>query len=80
VRPADGGAAFPVYGGSTVILAPDGTIRYVISKSPLGEGRMDRRAQFLTSGQGQRYWKVEGGEYRMKARLFGLLHEHAPGG
>jgi hypothetical protein len=80
VVPKDGGAAFPVYGGSTVILAPDGTIRYVISKSPLGEGRVERRALFLASAQGQRYWKVEGGEYRVKARFFGLLHGHAPGG
>jgi hypothetical protein len=69
-----------VYGGSTVILAPDGTIRYVISKSALGEGRMERRARFLASRQGQRYWKVEGGEYRVKARFFGLLHEQAPHG
>jgi hypothetical protein len=79
MAPADGGAAFPVYGGSTVILAPDGTIRYVISKSVLGEGRLERRARFLASMQGQRYWKVEGGEYRVKARFFGLLHGHAPG-
>ncbi|WP_020653409.1 hypothetical protein [Massilia niastensis] len=73
VAPKDGGAAFPVYGGSTVILAPDGAFRYVISKSALGAGRVDRRARFLASAQGQRYWKVENGEYRVRKEFFGLL-------
>lgn len=76
VQPADG-AAFWVHGGSTVILGPDGTIRYVISKSPLGEGRMERRKRFLASVQGRRYWKVEEGEYRLQGRFFSLLHERA---
>lgn len=72
------GTAFHVYGGSTVLLGPDGTIRYVISKSPLGAGRMERRTRFLESVQGRRYWKVEAGEYRMQDRFFSLLHEPAP--
>jgi hypothetical protein len=74
---SDDGAVFPVYGGSTVILGPEGIIRYVISKSPLGAGRIGRRAQFLASAEGQRYWTVEGGEYRMQAQFFSLLHERA---
>ena len=69
----DAGAAFLVYGGSTVILGPDGTIRYVISKSALGEGRIARRARYLASAQGQRFWKVEDGEYRMQGQFFSLL-------
>jgi hypothetical protein len=77
VVPPGGGAAFPVYGGSTVILAPDGALRYVISKSPLGAGRVERRAQFLAGSLAQRYWTVQRGEYRLKARFFNMLH--APG-
>lgn len=74
VAPAGGSAAYPVYGGCTVILGPDGTLRYVISKSVLGEGRVARRAQFLDSALGQRFWEVRQGEYRMKEAFFGALH------
>ena len=79
VAPA-GSAAFPVYGGCTVILAPDGTIRYVISKSAVGAGRVERREQFFASALGHRFWKVEGGEYRPQGQLFRLLHSSAVGG
>jgi hypothetical protein len=72
---ARNGAVFPVHGGSTVLLAPDGTIRYVISKSPLAAGRLERRAQFLASKQGQRYWKLDAGYYRMPMQFFSMLHE-----
>jgi hypothetical protein len=76
VAPA-GSAAFPVYGGCTVILAPDGAIRYVISKSALGAGRVERREQFFASALGRRFWKAEGGEYRPQGQLFRLLHPSA---
>jgi hypothetical protein len=73
VVPAGGGAAYPVHGGCTVILGPDGTLRYVVSKSVLGAGRMARRAQFLAGPLGSRFWRVEQGEYRMKGPFFGPL-------
>ena len=72
-----GGASFPVDGGSTVIIGPDGTIRYIISKSVLGAGRVERRARFLAGPGGQRYWKAEGGAYRPRAAFFTMLHAHA---
>ena len=74
VRTRDG-ATMDVYGGSTVILAPDGAIRYVISKSPLGDERIKRRMQYLASPQGQRYWTIDAGHYRLRGRFFSLLHE-----
>ena len=74
VAAQDGAAAYPVYGGSTVILAPDGAFRYVISKSPLGAGRTARRAGFFASPAGRHYWKMEQGEYRMNGEFFGMLH------
>ena len=73
VAPA-GSAAFPVLGGCTVILAPDGAIRYIISKSALGTGRIERREQFLASPLGRQFWKVEAGEYCQRTQLFRLLH------
>lgn len=70
-----GGDLLTVYGGSTVILGPEGIIRYIILKSPLGEDRIERRARFVASAQGRRYWKAEQGEYRLRNRFFGRLHE-----
>jgi hypothetical protein len=77
--PDDGGAAYPVYGGCTVILGPDGALRYVVSKSVLGAGRTARRAQFLAGALGRRFWQVEQGEYRMKGPFFRALHDCACG-
>ena len=71
------GITLQTYGGSTVILAPDGAFRYVISKSPLGAERLDRRKAFMLSAQGRRYWKVENGQYRLRGRFFNLLHDAA---
>lgn len=72
------GPAFPAYGGCTVILGPDGAIRYIISKSVVGLGRMERRAKFITGPAGQRYWTVDRGRYQPRAGFFSLLH--APSG
>jgi hypothetical protein len=69
-----GGATYPVDGGCTVILGPDGAIRYIISKSVLGAGRLERRERFLAGPGGQRYWKVERGAYRPKGAFFSMLH------
>ncbi|WP_332877358.1 hypothetical protein [Massilia sp. S19_KUP03_FR1] len=72
-----GGASFPVDGGCTVIIGPDGAIRYIISKSVLGAGRLARRAQFLAGPAGQRYWQVEAGAWRPRDAFFSMLHaEH----
>jgi hypothetical protein len=68
------GASYPVDGGCTVILGPDGAIRYIISKSVLGAGRLERREQFLAGPGGQRYWTVERGAYRPKGAFFSMLH------
>jgi hypothetical protein len=61
------------YGGSTVILGPEGDIRYVIGtgvKSPLRE---DSQAEFIESEIGQRYWD---GEVRKPIpNVLKILHE-----
>lgn len=75
IRNSDGNTV-QVYGGSTVILAPDGALRYIISKSLLGAERLARRTQFLACAQGLRYWKIEDGQYRVNEQFFGLLHAH----
>ena len=71
----DGRMGFEFFGGATVILGPEGEIRYAISKSVIGKGRRERRRDFLESAAGQRYWNVEGGRYVPKGPLFRMLHE-----
>lgn len=73
------GTLLETYGGSTVILAPDGAFRYVISKSPLGAERLERRMAFAESVLGRRYWKVRDGQYRLRGSFFHLLHDAAHG-
>ena len=70
----DGKLGFEFFGGATVILGPEGEIRYAISKSVVGKGRLERRRAFLESPAGQRYWKVEGGRQVPKGQLFRMLH------
>jgi hypothetical protein len=66
-------AAFTAYGGATVILSPDGDIRYAITKSVAGEGRLKRREEFLLSGQAEKYWEVRDGRYALKGQFFSML-------
>jgi hypothetical protein len=75
VRPPTGAPAYRLIGGSTVILGPEGEVRYVISKSALGCDRLQRRLQFMDSPQGQQFWRVDGDSYVQKAPLFSMLHE-----
>jgi len=69
------GPGFTHHGGCTVILSPVGAVRYVIVKNVLGEGRMDRRRQFLASAMAQRYWVQRGEQMEPRAGLFRLLHD-----
>lgn len=68
-------ASYSVVGGSTVILGPDGEVRYLISKSPAGSDRAQRCHQFMDGALGQQFWRIESGRYVQKASLFQMLHE-----
>ena len=70
----DGLPAYPLFGGSTVIVGPDGAIRYIVSKSAVGKDRPARRLAFMASRVGRRYWRLENNHYRMHASMFQVLH------
>lgn len=70
----NGKLGFEFFGGATMILGPEGEIRYAISKSVIGTGRLARRQEFLESTAGQRYWQVEGEKHVPKGQLFRMLH------
>ena len=66
---------FTFFGGGTIILGPDGEIRYSICKSVLGRGRLDRRRKFIESPPGSRLWEPAAGQYVVRKEFFALLHE-----
>jgi hypothetical protein len=63
------------YGGSTVIIDPDGRIRYVVSKRVTNNTRLNEQKQFL-DGVGARYKPSLCGTE--KPNLFAMLHEEEP--
>ncbi|MGE3541166.1 MAG: peptidase M4 [Candidatus Tectimicrobiota bacterium] len=58
IRRRDGSPEFDYYGGATVILGPNGAIRYAISKSVLNQERYEQQRAFI-HGQGQAYWQQQ---------------------
>lgn len=75
VAPGAQGPGFTHHGGCTVILSPQGEVRYLVVKSVLGEGRIQRRRAFLASAQARRYWRLAGDRLEPREGLFHLLHE-----
>jgi hypothetical protein len=75
VRGDSGNAQFYFYGGSTLILGPDGKVRYIISKSVVNEERWQRQRDFLSTDRGH-LWEIVNGMYTPKRQLFRLLHQN----
>ena len=75
VRGDSGNAQFYFYGGSTLILGPDGNIRYIISKSVVNEERWQRQRNFLSTDRGY-LWEIVNGMYTPRRQLFRLLHQN----
>lgn len=72
-----GGVRFPFLGGATVIIGPDGAVRYLISKSVLNERRLEAQATYMGGEQGKAMWEVADGRWQRRPELFKLLHGHA---
>ena len=69
------GASFPFYGGSTIILDPEGAVRYVIAKGVRSEVREQEQRQFMSSPEGRRIWMKRGNELAPREKVFALFHE-----
>ena len=48
-------------GGATIVIGPDGGIRYVVAKSVLNEERLARQRRFQSSARGREFWKANDG-------------------
>ena len=68
IKPRGGRPGFAIHGGSTVILNSSGGVRSVIFKRVVGEGRVERRREFLESGSGARFWTLHGDNYVYEQR------------
>lgn len=71
------GALMPFLGGATVILGPDGEVRYVISKSVMSESRIKHQAGFLRSELGAALWEQTRGGLRPQSEMLRLVHKQA---
>jgi hypothetical protein len=63
------------FGGSTIILGPNGEVRYVISKSIQNDERANAQLGFVDSRVGSRFWQGSGDCLLPKADMCRLLHE-----
>jgi len=81
VPASSAGPGFDYHGGCTVILGPDGRVRYLVTKSVIGRDRLARRREFLASPAGRVYWGVQHNQYRLRPGMFRLSHQaHGAGG
>jgi hypothetical protein len=69
VDPGHGVASF--HGGSTVVIGPDGSVRYVIGKGVLSERRLARQIEFQRESP---MWRLVEGQYAQAAPALALMH------
>jgi hypothetical protein len=62
------------YGGSTVILGPEGEIRYVIGKGVQSKPRIAQQLEFLSTKRGQEYWRLARDVWQPAPTPFRRLH------
>lgn len=74
VRSKDG-TTVPFLGGATIIIGPDGRVRYLIAKSVLSDERRDRQLAFQTSARGSGYWECRDGRLEPRLDLLRMVHD-----
>ena len=67
VRSRDGKPGFDIYGGCTIILDSQGSIRCGIVKSVVGERRIDRRLEYLESKASRPFWKKVDNKFELRS-------------
>lgn len=73
------GEHFDFYGGSTIILGPEGEFRYIIGKGVRNSNRLDAQLRF-TRGSGSAYWRLSStGEWCPEPLPFRVLHDRREG-
>jgi hypothetical protein len=70
----DGSRTFPVWGGSTIVLGPEGEFRYVIGKGTASPERSRVQANFMSSPLGRRYWNEGEATMAPVGEVLQMLH------
>jgi hypothetical protein len=68
------GTPYDFYGGSTIILSPDGQVRYTINKRICHEGREKTQREFVAD-QRENLWTHRDGRLVPCGPAFGRLHK-----
>jgi len=68
-----GEGTFDFVGGATVIVGPDGVVRYVVSKRVTNDARLDEQRAYV-GGNGSAYWTQRSGTTVPIASAFQRLH------
>jgi hypothetical protein len=66
------------FGGATVIIDPDGRIRYVMKKRITDNDRVNQQREFLESPNGAKYKESLTGKTSAKPNVFMMLHDEDP--
>jgi hypothetical protein len=66
------------YGGSTIIIDPQGEIRYVIAKRVTNNLRLQQQIEFLNKPQGAQYKDSFYGQVSSQPNFFMMLHKGEP--
>ena len=74
-EPDDKGVPFEFFGGSTVVLDPEGKVRYIIVKNVGSQTREDRQRRYMSSASGRALWMQRSGAMKPRDQLFRLLHD-----
>ena len=70
----DAKGSFDFLGGATVIIGPNGEVRYVIAKNILNDERKEQQRDFIR-GAGARYWATRDGVTKPVANPLKLVHQ-----
>ncbi len=77
VRPHAGAPGFEFFGGATVILGPNGVVRYVVRKSVGAQSRIERHRAFVA--EETPFWKTDATNMRRPVPdALRLLHDAGP--
>jgi hypothetical protein len=78
-RGRSGDRGFDFLGGATIVIGPDGHVRYTVSKSILNEDRLKRQRAFISSERGRALWKSRDGQLAPARGPFKRLHDRTRG-
>jgi hypothetical protein len=68
------GASAKFLGGCTVIVGPEGEVRYIISKNVRNDDRLRRQVAYQRESG---FWSSEHGQYKMRGYAHALVHQAA---